>query len=646
MMPLRRKNKGNWFACRQFGGSAFFFLASLFLLSCGEIKSPKPEPFLGDVAPPRKQEFRWSNGKMPKSFDPALASASPETDIVRAIYEGLTEIDPKTLQPLPAVAEKWSASNDKKVWTFKLRKDAKWSNGKQVTAQDFVKSWERLVAMEASVKQYKLLSNINGTSDDIEPVENADEELDIFAAPADPFSKPVGENGKILQNSVSNESNTSTKTELEDKGNTVEKVPAKPEKKVKKPLEKFGVEAPDNLTLKVTLKEADKDFPALVAHPIFRPVFDGGNEFEKGKLDKGIITNGAFSISSIEKDSVVLGRAANYWNKEKIQLESIRFVAKENAESALEAYRKGELDAITNASFEPLALKLLAPYEDLKRTKHGALNFYEFNLDKKPFNDRRVREALALSIDRERLTEDEMDGVTEPAYSFLPFSKENEVAQDVTLAKRLLSEAGYPAGKDFPVIKLLINRNDMQKRIAKSVARMWKKSLNIETEVIVKERKEFEALVESGDFDLVRRGVVIPTNDEIASMLSMFKRPETAADNTELPVSDENQPTSPATENSNNNSANSNEAVTEDAQDSVEDEVEQAPEIRKPILSEEDAFEQLPAIPLYFPTSYSLVKPYVQGFENNVLDAPSLKRVAIDSNWQPDKPENKSNTNN
>src|SRR3712207_2197451 len=72
----------------------------LFLSSCNELEKPKTEPFYAQTAPPPKQEFRWSNGKMPKSFDPATASAPPETDIVRAIYDGLTDTDAKTLAPV------------------------------------------------------------------------------------------------------------------------------------------------------------------------------------------------------------------------------------------------------------------------------------------------------------------------------------------------------------------------------------------------------------------------------------------------------------------------------------------------------------------------------------------------------------------
>ena len=140
----------------------FILLLLLFPVACSELEKTEPQPFYAETAPPPKKEFRWSNGKMPKSFDPALASAPPETDVVRAIYEGLTDTNPKTLETIPAIAVNWASSEDNKIWTFKLRRDAKWSNGEQVTAEDFVRSWKRLKEMGDKVSHYKLLNNIVG----------------------------------------------------------------------------------------------------------------------------------------------------------------------------------------------------------------------------------------------------------------------------------------------------------------------------------------------------------------------------------------------------------------------------------------------------------------------------------------------------
>lgn len=600
-------------------------LCSLFFFACSQLEKPKPEPFYAETAPPQRKEFRWSNGKMPKSFDPALASAPPEADVIRAVYEGLTDTDSKTLAAVPAIAIDWKASDDYKTWTFNLRKNARWSNGERVTAKNFVRSWKRLAEMGERVTHRELLQNIVGINAPgvKSPLTTEETEESIVS------SQPLSQNS---QNELSlNQSNSNSAM-----------VPAEPKtaesnKQTEAKTEtKFGVEATDNFTLVVALVKPDKDFPVLVAHPIFRPVYADGKEFETNKLNAAIVTNGAFRITSVGQDGITLDRAENYWNREAVELERVRFVPTENAEKALAAYRAGEIDAVTNADFEPLALKLLTPYEDFRRTTHSAINFYEFNRRKPPFDDRRVREALAISIERERITEDEMDGASLPALSFLPFEKvgEKQLVQDAPKAKTLLAESGFPNGANFPKVKLLVNRNNVQQRIAKAVAKMWKRNLNIETEIVVKESAEFETARMSDDYDLIRRGVVLATGDEMANMLAIFAAPTKPA--IEI-TAQSSQPGVPPNEN-----LNAHSPVSTPEPPKTENEMPPADESLisemtedEAITTEEQAIGDLPAIPLYFPTSYSLVKSYVQGFEVNILDAPSLKDVRIDNNWQP-----------
>lgn len=581
---------------------------------------------------------------MPKSFDPATAAAPPETDIVRAVYDGLTDTDAKTLEPVPAVAARWTASEDFKTWTFYLRKDARWSNGESVTAKDFVRSWQRLASLGEKVAQRKLLKNIIGMdSENVLPV-FASEDIDFSAAPITPAGRLLTQNLQTAANVNTANVSSPEKAKSDEKKTEIPKAENKTDQKTGKEAVKFGVEAVDNYTLKVSLAQPDKDFPSLVAHPIFRPIYGDGKEFEAAGLNANIVTNGAFRIFSIGRDGVTLDRAEYYWNRQEINLERVRFVPTESAETALEGYRAGEIDAITNANFEPLALKLLTPYDDFRRTKHSALNFYEFNSKNKPFSDRRVREALAIAIERERLTEDEMDGATEPAFNYLPFD-EPKLEHDIEKAKNLLAEAGYPASEKFPVVRLLINRNDLQRRIARSVARMWEKNLNVKTEIIIKEGEEFETAAKNGDYDLIRRGIVLPTTNETTNMLALFSSGEGKTEQTE----GENEQNSTETETEKQTSAykpaeaNSNTAAKDKTAETELDELNvQSESGERPILTEEQAFAELPAIPLYFPTSYSLVKPYVLGFETNVLDAPSLKSVKIDNNWQPTSQDAKS----
>ena len=634
IIDKRRRNsrKKSVFA----GVHLWLILFVAFSISCSQLETPKSEPFYAETAPPQKKEFRWSNGKTPKSFDPALASAPPETDVIRAIYEGLTDTDPKTLQTVPAIAVEWKSSEDFKTWTFNLRKDARWSNGERITAKDFVRSWKRLAAMGDKVSHRELLRNVVGlksssaTNEIPVTVPNDPEDSTIF--PAETFDPT-----EPLPNYQSN-SDANTAAPPTAAPPIAANTPVEPKTATEKPVESsFGVTAIDNFTLKVALVSSDKDFPALVAHPIFRPVYGDGKNFETNKLNADIVTSGAFRVTSVGQDGITLDRAEKYWNREAIELERVRFVPTENAEKALAAYRSGEIDAVTNADFAPLALKLLTPFEDFRRTAHSAINFYEFNRRQPPFDDQRVREALAIAVERERLTEDEMDGASLPALSFLPIEKAGaaKLVQNAARAKTLLTESGFPNGENFPTVKLLINRNNMQQRIARGIAKMWKRALNIETEIVVRDAKEINRAWATGEYALLRRGIVLPTANEASNLLAIFER-QIAADSENSPAAIDNSQTS---ENPNDDASvltplppKTGASPATAADESV---IAAASAEAEAITTEEQALNELPAIPLYFSTSFSLVKPYIQGFDTNILDAPSLKTVRIDSNWQP-----------
>ena len=384
---------------------------------------------------------------------------------------------------------------------------------------------------------------------------------------------------------------------------------------------------------------------------MFSPI-QNAKEFESRTLNAAITTSGAFRITSIGKDGVTLDRASNYWNKEKISLNRVKFVPIETAEAALQAYRAGDVDVLTNFSFEPLALKLLKPFEDFRKDKFAAVNLYEFNKNHEPFDDVRVREAFAISFDRKRLSEDEMDGVTQPAMSYLPFNDDTNFAENLVKAKQLLTDAGFPNGENFPQFRLVVNRNDLQKRIANSVAKMWLQNLGIKVEVVVKSREEFETAQKTGDFELIRRGIVLPTANEHNNLAVMFPPTEIVE---KKAVSEKHDGifnsnvghisdlTNTASNISSNSVVNSNANTSSNTQlnsELVNDfQVEKKPTDeqtveQKLILSNEEAIAEIPAIPLYFPETYSLVKPYIQGFETNILDAPSLKTVKINSEWK------------
>src|SRR5882672_954212 len=129
----------------------------------------KLDRYYGRIVAPKGQQFNWSDGGLPQNFDPAFAAAPPDTDLVRAIFEGLTDYDPQSLTPIPGVATRWESSNGGRVWTFFLRDDARWSNGEAVTASDFVRSWRRTMKIGELAPHTELLANIEGARIEIQP---------------------------------------------------------------------------------------------------------------------------------------------------------------------------------------------------------------------------------------------------------------------------------------------------------------------------------------------------------------------------------------------------------------------------------------------------------------------------------------------
>ncbi len=565
------------------------------------------EPYYGRTPAPRAQEFRWSDGGLPQVFDPAMAAVPPDTDAVRALYEGLTEYDPKSLAPVPGVAARWESSVDAREWIFHLRRDARWSNGETVTAQDFVRSWQRTIQMGERAPHARLLKNIQGVAP---------------AAEVNPTPTPAPQPEQAQTQRDSNK-----------------KEEPKKETKIDAPKpQPFGVEAIDDYTLRVRLLRSDAGFPALVSHPVFRPVYKLDSLFtdQSAGANSRPVSNGAFQLSKVENEGVVLERAKNYWDVQSVALQRVQFVPAKDAEAALAAYHAGEVDAVTNAGFEPLALKLLAPYKDFRRETFGALTYYSFNTSRPPFDDVRVREALSIAIDRDRISQDQLGGATEPAKKFLPaptthgadaaHAQAPLIGHDVARARQLMTEAGYPpeAGK-FPKVRLLVNRNAQQRQVAETIAAMWRSALGVETEIVLKDWEEYEIAYAAGDYDVARRSYVMQTADDSSTLREMFE-PEVA------PVAISAQATEQTAE-----------KKTEDAKNGVGDGVKENgekppnPINPAPILSEAQALRELPAMPIYFASSYALVKPYVVGFDTNLLDAPSLKHVRIDTSWQQPK---------
>ncbi len=591
-------------------------LLCLSLLGGGCFEGERGEQFYGKVTVPRAQEFRWSDGGLPKIFDPALAAAPPDTDAVRAMFEGLTDYDPRQLKPVSAIAIRWESSPDRRQWTFYLRQNARWSNGDAVTAHDFVHSWRRTLRIGERAPHAGLMENIEGA--------------------------------RVL---LSGTGNTAARHKVASVEQKAEKINEEAHVRETENAS-FGAAAIDDYVLRVRLLRPDENFPELLAHPVFRPVHqlttlsnDAAREdAPKNSTDTKpphVVSNGAFRLSATAPDGVVLERDGNYWDARAVALERVRFVAAQDAEQALAAYRAGELDAVTNASLEPLALKLLVPYKDFHRTTYGALTYYTFNTARAPFDDLRVRRALSLAVDRARISGDTMEGTTKPAATFLPVVGDSKTGEeesgrvpaarttttkanhtdDADQARRLMAEAGYFKGTGFPTVRLLVNRNDQHRQVAQAVAGMWQTELGVRTDIIVKDWEEYKVALSAGEYDIARRSMVMQTLGEEANMREMFiidGQVEEIDEQLGETATVEPVPILAPSE------SLRSEAIGDD---------KSRPALPT-VTTEAEALRELPGMPIYFASSNTLVKPYVKGFEPNLLDAYSLKNVRIDTTWK------------
>jgi oligopeptide transport system substrate-binding protein len=219
------------------------------------------------------------------------------------------------------------------------------------------------------------------------------------------------------------------------------------------------------------------------------------------------------------------------------------------------------------------------------------VNLYEFNTDVAPFNDEKVREAFSLALERDRLVQKETAGAMSPATSLVPFIDSFVMTEEnADKAKRLLAEAGFPDGRDFPSVTLVVNRNDLQLRIARAAVRAWKSALGVEVQIEIKELKDIEPTRDAGTFNIIRRGIVFPTASEKIARELIF-----------------------------------------DSQRADETPRASKPDIGENISEEKTENREVPfkSIALYFPRSYSLVKPSVDGFSINLFGATPVKKVSV-----------------
>ncbi len=419
------------------------------------------------------QEVTYNLATEPATIDPALSQGIPEANVILQVFDGLTRIDNNNM-PQPAIAKSWKISDDQKTYTFTLR-DAVWTNGTPVTAYDFEYAWIRALAPETASEYAYQLYYVKG---------------------GEAFNMSVKEGTKYYAQAVDAKGNPVTK-KVGDKD-----VPVPDMTKEIDPSKDVGVKALDDKTLQVTLESPTIYFLNLTAFPTLMPVCKAVvSTNDKWAADvTNFVTDGPFTLTEwSHNDKMTFVKNATYWDKDAVKLTKITYLMVTDESTALSMFQNGQMDV---GSTVPLSeLPKLVASGDAKIFPYLGTYYYMFNVTKKPFNDVRVRKALTLAIDRSAITTSITQGGEVPATAYVPNGIADAAAgsdfrkvggtfykdANITAAKALLAEAGYPDGKGFPAFTLLYNTSSRHKSIAEAIQQMWSKNLGITCTLKVEE---------------------------------------------------------------------------------------------------------------------------------------------------------------
>ncbi|MDJ0936144.1 MAG: peptide ABC transporter substrate-binding protein [Kiloniellales bacterium] len=411
---------------------------------------------VGSFAASAEMVYHRGNAADPETLDQHKTSTVYEAHILRDLYEGLVIYNSKA-EVIPGVAESWSVSDDGRVYTFKLRGDAKWSNGDPVVAGDFVYSLRRIMMPETGAKYANILY----------PVKNAE---------------------------------------------TINKGEAKPDT--------LGVKATDDRTLEITLEAPTPYFIELLTHQTGLPVHPAtvekhGSDFVR---PENIVTNGAYVLAEFIPNAHVKSvKNPNFHSAAEVKIDTVFYYPTEDRGAALRRFQAGELHSNNDAPTEQYKFMRETLGDKFRVAPYLGTYYYAVKADKAPFDDVRVRQALSMAVDREFLAEEIWGGSMVAGYSFVPpgIGNYNDPAfaeyKDLSMldreeqAAKLLAEAGF--GPDKPLkVEIRYNTSENHKNTAVAIADMWK-PLGVEVSMLNTDTKTHYAhLRDKGDYDVARAG--------------------------------------------------------------------------------------------------------------------------------------------
>ncbi len=497
--------------------------------------------------------FVRGNGPDPDSLDPHKARSYEAMQVLHDLFEGLTRLD-RDAAPAPGAAESWAASEDGLLWKFKLRADLRWSNGDPLVAEDFAAGLRRLVD-PATASQYAQV-------------------VDVILHASDVVAG-------------------------------------------KRPPSELGVTAPDDTTVMIALANPAPYLPGLLAHPstapLHRPSFAKlGERFARAGEQ---VSNGAFVLAEwLQGSYIVARRNRRYWNDAATRLDAVRYaqLADENAE--LRAYRAGELHStmvVPRGQFDWIKENLGG---ELHISPQLGTYYFGFNLDRPLFQDPKLRAALSMAIDRERLASAVLRVGELPANGWVPpgvhdYDSQSfdyarlPMAERIAQARALLAQAGHTREKPLS-FELRYNTGEVHTKVAVAVASMWKEALGIDPRLSAVEFKSLMQDIDRRDVDMFRLSWLGDYNDAY-SFLQYLKGdfginlPHYKGAKFDALLSDASRQTDP---------------------------------VRRRALLEQAERVMLadhPLIPLYFYVNKHLVKPEVEGWHDNVMNIVHTKDLAL-----------------
>lgn len=605
-------------------------------------------------------DFTFDNGTECQTLDPAKATGNPENRVINGLFEGLLrQLPPKELKgprentPLtaePGMAESFDVSADGKTYTFHIRKDAVWSDGSPVTADDFEFSWKRMLHPETASQYTYQLFYVKGTqafsqkkmaAGDAVEIELTDRPQryqtypsgtmkhavlkEILKHPEPKYPKGISADEKSELESDWKKTWTYV-VDLDGQAVAFSQEPAKAIKFEGKPPQTcltvmtdwkktVGIKATDEKTLVVELNNSTPFFPELVAfyplYPVNRKCVEkyGSPEFtQPGKL----VSNGPFTLELRQlRDRIRLKKNEKYWRADTVKLKNIDALALRDETTALNMYLTGEIDWATTmpAAMIPQLKRELK--DEFPSAPMLTVYFYRLNTNRPGLGDKRVRQALNLAIDKKKICDFVTKAGEVPAATYVPpgmagYESPPGLEFDPERAKKLLAEAGYPGGRGMPPLEILYNDSPVLHRtIAETIQQSWREHLGIDVQLGGLEWGVYLDAQDKLDYYIARAGWIADYPDP-NTFLDMF--------------------VTGGLQNMTGWGNKDYDALIEAA--GKESDV---PKRMKLLRDAEVIFlDEMPIIPMYFYVSKNLVKSHLKGFCNDVQDLHPLNTLEID----------------